>query len=270
MTVVLLVVAVAPLGCGGNDKDTAPRASVIDEERGSYRGVALGDPPQAMYRVFGEKAPAEENEPTIPASLRAGDPSYGPWHIPYGGLGRGRTAHYRYAEAVFAFHRDELIWFETIEPGAATSAGVAIGDPLRRVERAYARAICGTAGGGEYGEYPACVVKLGARRSIWFGGDPVASITVGAVPLVGVSEEKPFTGQVFTLTDGEFVTYPPGKAKPGDKIACEIGGKRIETTVPPRNTGVSTDPMYVATKPDGAVRAECGGIHAETAPPGSW
>ena len=84
------------------------------------------------------------------------------------------------------------------------------------------------------------------------------------------TETEPFDGPVFTLADGEFITYPPGVAKTGDKIVCVIEGKRIETFVPPPKTGVSVDPMYVGTKPNGAVRAECGGIHAETAPPGSW
>ena len=243
---------------------------MIDEARGSYRGVALGDPPRAMHRIFGEKDPAGENEPVSPASLEVEHWTYGPWHIPYGGFGAGKVAHYRYANAVFAFDRGQLVWFETIERGAATSRGVAVGDPLERVESAYGDAICGTAAGGEYGEYPACVVKVRRKRYVWFGGDPVVSITVGAAPLVGVTEERPFTGRVFTLEDGEFVTYPPGRAKPSDKIVCEIAGKRIETTVPPRDTGVSNDPMYVGTNADGSVRAECGGIHAETAPPGSW
>jgi hypothetical protein len=81
---------------------------------------------------------------------------------------------------------------------------------------------------------------------------------------------EPFTGRIFTLADGDFVTYPPGEAKRGDKIVCVVDGKRIETLVPRRGVGVSVDPMRVATKPNGEVRAECGGIHAETAPPGSW
>lgn len=79
-----------------------------------------------------------------------------------------------------------------------------------------------------------------------------------------------FDGRVFALEDGEFVTYAPGVARPGDKIVCAIDGKTIEAFVPKRGAGVSTDPMYVETKPNGEVTAECGGIHAETAPPGSW
>ena len=77
-------------------------------------------------------------------------------------------------------------------------------------------------------------------------------------------------GRVFTLRDGEFVTYGPGIAKPGDTIECLIQGKSIKVPVPGPGVGVSKDPVYVATSDDGEVRAECGGIHAETAPPGSW
>jgi hypothetical protein len=79
-----------------------------------------------------------------------------------------------------------------------------------------------------------------------------------------------FSGRVFVLEDGDFVTYPPGEAKPGDKIVCVVDGKRVEGFVPRPGAGTSTDPIYIETKPNGEVRAECGGIHAGTAPPGSW
>ena len=113
----------------------------------------------------------------------------------------------------------------------------------------------------------ACVLALTGCGA----GEDEADVPVAdGVSLEGVEVDEPFTGQVFELEAGEFVTYEPGVAKPGDLVVCQIEGKRIETNVPAPNTGVSTDPMYVATKPDGSVRAECGGIHAETAPPGSW
>jgi hypothetical protein len=79
-----------------------------------------------------------------------------------------------------------------------------------------------------------------------------------------------FDGRVFSLQDGEFVTYAPGVAKTGDRIVCHVDGKSVEALVPKPNVGVSIDPMIVSMKANGEVRAECGGIHAETAPPGSW
>lgn len=89
----------------------------------------------------------------------------------------------------------------------------------------------------------------------------------------GWSEYEPaesFDGRVFSLQDGEYVTYAPGVAKTGDKIVCHVDGKSIEALVPKPKVGASIDPMIVSMTADGEVRAECGGIHAETAPPGSW
>jgi hypothetical protein len=256
-------------GCGtGEGKADAPaaeRVQRIDVTAGTYRGVGLGDSVADLHRELGQREEAGEDEPAVP--LRG--ETYGPWVIAYGDE-MCPPSLYRYEHAVFEFTCDELLWTEINEPGAATAEDVAVGDPLDTVQEAYPDAECGTAGGGEYEEYPACAVKLALERFAWFGGDPIVSITIGSVPLEGVEVDEPFTGQVFELEAGEFVTYEPGVAKPGDLVVCLIEGKRIETYVPARNTGVSTDPMYVATKPDGSVRAECGGIHAETAPPGSW
>jgi hypothetical protein len=266
-----LVVALVSLlpACGAGeaepDASAAERRQVIDVVAGTYRGVPLGGVPADVHRELGLKEPAGEEEPATP--LRGG--SYGPWHIAYADRPCPSPL-YRYDYVVFGFNCGELLWVETTEPGAATLEDVAVGDPLAVVQPAYADAVCGTAGGGEYEEYPACSMKVAPKRYVWFGGDPITTIAIGSVPLEGVSVDEPFTGQVFTLQDGDFVTYAPGEAEPGDKIVCEIDGKRIEEFVPPPNTGVSTDPMYVSTQPDGTVRAECGGIHAETAPPGSW
>lgn len=263
----LLALLFGAVACGGNAASDSPRtrARVIDEEQGAYRGVRLGGVPGDVHEVFGPKDAAGENEPATPLKGEA----YGATSITYPD-GPCPSPFFRYDYVAFGFNCGKLLWIETTELGAETLRSVAVGDPLAGVEEAYPEAVCGKVGGGEYEEYPACSARLGKGRFIWFGGDPITTIELGVVPLDGVAEEKPFTGQVFTLEDGEFVTYPPGEAKPGDKIVCVVEGKRIEEFVPPPNTGVSTDPMYVATKPDGRVRAECGGIHAETAPPGSW
>jgi hypothetical protein len=261
---VACVLALTGCGAGEADVPAAERVQRIDVTAGTYRGIGLGDGVAELHRELGQSEEAGEDEPVIP--LRG--ESYGPWSITY--ADECSSSLYRYEHAVFDFACGELLWWETNEPGAATAEDVAVGDPLDMVEEAYPNAECGTAGGGEYEAYPACAVKVAPERFVWFGGDPIVSIAIGSLPLEGVYVEEPFTGQVFELEAGEFVTYEPGVAKPGDLVVCLIEGKRIETSVPPPDTGISTDPMYVATKPDGSVRAECGGIHAETAPPGSW
>jgi hypothetical protein len=233
---------------------------------GTYRGIPLGGTPEEMFAVLGRIERADQDESATPASL---EDSYGPYGIPYPD-GPCPAPFYRYEHVVLGFNCDELLWLETVRRGEATEEGVAVGDPLATVASAYPDALCGTAGGGEREEYPACSFEVAAQRFVWFGGDPIVSIAIGSVPLEGVGVDEPFTGEVFVLEADEFVTYPPGEAEPGDKIVCRIDGKEIEAHVPSPNTGVSTDPLYVSTKPDGSVRAECGGIHAETAPPGSW
>jgi hypothetical protein len=244
---------------------TFPSPGEIDENAGTYRGVGFGDPIRVVKRVFGEQRPAGEYEPGTPFRYPEGG-HFGPSVMQFGDYDPfGPTL--RYFDVVFTFKgRQGLGAFEVVEPVASTRRGVRIGDPLERADAAYPQLQCGTV----HEQYPACSGKLGPGRFIWFGGDPIKSITMSTNPLPGPVEDKPFTGQVFELEEGEFVTYAPGRAKPGDKVVCNIEGKRIEVLVPPRHTGVSTDPVYVETRPNGSVRAECGGVHAETAPPGSW
>jgi hypothetical protein len=266
--VVLTLWLALVVACGSTESG-APKSRVqmIDDVAGTYRGVRLGDTPADLERALGPADPAGEYEPITP--LATGFDTLGPPHIPYPG-GPCPEVHYRFERASFGFNCGTLLWFETVEEGSATSRGVAVGDPLESVEDAYPEARCGTAGSEEYGEFPACVAKVAAERHIWFGGDPITTITLAAVRLAGVTVDKPFTGQIFTLEDGDFVTFPPGEVKRGDKIVCVIDGKRIESPVPRPGVAYSIDPMLVFTKPNGEVTAECGGIHAETAPPGSW
>jgi hypothetical protein len=241
----------------------------IDDNAGTYRGVGIGDPIRAIKRVFGVQRPAGDYEPGTPFRYPEGGYD-GPWVMTFGDYDPfGPTL--RYYDVVFTFKgRQGLGAFQVVEPGATTGRGVGIGDPLESVERAYPELRCGTVNEDtEYEEYAACTGKLGPSRFIWFGGDPIKSITMSTNSLGGVTEDEPFAGQVFELEDGQFVTFPAGEAKAGDKIVCAIAGKRIEVFVP-RRGGVSDDPVYVEMRPDGSVRAECGGVHAETAPPGSW
>jgi hypothetical protein len=242
----------------------------IDERLGTYRGVGLGDPMPAIRRVFGEQRPAGDYEAMTPFRYPEGYYD-GPTVVQFGDYEPfGPTL--RYYDVVFTFKGGRALGeFEVVEPGAGTRKGVRIGDPLEAVERRYPELRCGTVNeNSDYPEFRACTGRLRSGHVIWFGGDPINAIAMSTNPLPGVLEHKPFTGKVFPLEDGQFVTYPPGKAKAGDKIVCSIQGKRIEVFVPPRGTGVSDDPVYVETRSDGSVRAECGGIHAETAPPGSW
>ena len=69
-------------------------------------------------------------------------------------------------------------------PGARTLAGVGLGDPLDAAEAAYPNIRCDVQNrDGEYVPYPYGTTKLGDGPHIWFGQDPIRSITLLATPL---------------------------------------------------------------------------------------
>lgn len=150
----------------------------IDENAGAYRGVSFGDPVRAIKQVFGEQRPAGEYERGTPFRYPDGG-TYGPWVLQFGDYDPfGPTL--RYYDVVFTFKgRHGLGAFEVVEPTAGTRKGVRIGDPLERADAAYPELRCGTVNEDtDYEEYPACTGKLGPGRFIWFGGDPIKSITM--------------------------------------------------------------------------------------------
>jgi hypothetical protein len=69
------------------------------------------------------------------------------------------------------------------KPGATTSRGVGVGDPLSGVRRNYENAVCARAVAGEplFGDevptYPWCRIRRGDVE-VFFGDDPIQSITV--------------------------------------------------------------------------------------------
>lgn len=164
-------------GCTGDGSRPALR---IDDRRGTVNGVGIGDPVAAMERRFGEKQAADAyREPAVPLSVDVGE-SEGPSHF---GLG---PPVYRYEHMSFFAEDGRIVAFMVVGD-AETTSGIAIGDDLDRVRDVYPRARCGEAPRGEYGHYPACVVRLGPRRVVWFGGDPVSTIMAGIRELGGVA-----------------------------------------------------------------------------------
>jgi hypothetical protein len=150
----------------------------IDEVAGTYRGVAIGDPPSVIRRVFGAQRPAGEYESFGPFRYPEGGYD-GPWVLQFGDYDPfGPTL--RSYDVVFVFKgRHGLGAFVVVEPGTVTARGVRIGDALETAGEAYPELECGTVNENtEYVKYPACEGKLGLSRFIWFGGDPIKSITV--------------------------------------------------------------------------------------------
>ena len=178
----LALVAIAALsaatGCTGGGSGPSLR---IDELRGTVNGVGIGDPVAAMERGFGKKQAADAyREPAGPLSVEVGEYE-GPSHFRLG------PPFYRYKRLSFFVEGGQIVGFMVVADAEATS-GIATGDGLDRVRDVYPNARCGEAPRGEYSHYPACVVRLGPRRVVWFGGDPVSTITVGVRELGDVTE----------------------------------------------------------------------------------
>ena len=163
--------------CGAADEPAPaparPAASdvgLVDERAGTVDGVRLGDGPGRMRRRFGPPVAGSPTRPTSQKGL--------PWIIPPPpGEGRarsvsfpGRLALVRGATGAYALS----IW----ERGARTRAGVGLGDPLSLARERYGELDCGVRNEGtEYVPYPYCRARI-AGHWIWFGQDPIASITL--------------------------------------------------------------------------------------------
>jgi hypothetical protein len=168
VTLGALALLLAP-GCAGDESGPPLR---VDERRGTVNGVGVGDRVTAMKQTFGEKAAADPyREPAAPLWVEVGEYE-GPSHF---GLG---PPFYRYEQVSFFAKQERIVGFMVVAP-AETASGIATGDELDRVPDFYPRARCGEAPRGDYGHYPACVVRLGPRRFVWFGGDPVSTVMVG-------------------------------------------------------------------------------------------
>ena len=157
---------------------------MIDEANGTYAASSWART-DVVHAAFGRKKSTghEAGAPLEGESEGAADLSYPE------PLCENPPPIYRYERVAFGFHCGKLLWLVTNEPGAETSRGVAIGDPLADAAAAYPEAVCGTAGSEESGEYDACRVQLSPRRFIWFGGDPITTIELASVPFGGVTQE---------------------------------------------------------------------------------
>ena len=177
--------------------DTRPGAVVIDENLGTYRGVGIGATPAAVRRALGPKPFARPwTEPLSPT--RAGSyaetggpnvlrPPCRPTTPRRGGPPRLRVL--RYPQVSFVFCDGRVFAVMVIERHARTRAGLGIGDELEDARMMYPDVRCGEAASGDVGRYPFCVARLRPRRSLWFGQDPIASITISTTRF-GVDGER--------------------------------------------------------------------------------
>lgn len=179
-----VVTAAALAGCGEEgDREPGGAGLTIDERRGTLGPIGLGSSLREVEARFGagERADAGTTERT---PLQGSLEELGlPWTTdpPPGG---GGSTLLRYPDAVFKVAAARVVLFSIARAGVTTRGGVGIGDPLGRVRERYEGARCGIRNAGsDAPEYPYCVVTVAPRRFVWFGRDPIRSITVAAMGL---------------------------------------------------------------------------------------
>lgn len=177
--------------------DTRPGVVLIDENRGTYRGVGIGASPAAVRRALGFAPFARlSNEPWSPRNARSFSEIGGPNTLNppcrptrASAAGATRLRVLRYPKASFVFCDARVFAVMVIDRRARTQAGVRVGDRLEVARRLYPGLRCAEATSGDSGRYPFCVGRLQPRRSLWFGQDPIGSITI-STSRFGVEGER--------------------------------------------------------------------------------
>jgi hypothetical protein len=183
-----LILALASLltSCAKDGSRSSEDPPTVDERAGVLAGVRFGDTAGAIRQRLGEPTDGK------PGFFPTGDDYTGPPAIPSPAADQGRPPvpptelHYEDL-AVLVSRRVGAFSMATLAEGARTRAGVAVGDDLGRVRERYERVTCGeqVSGepllGGEPPKYRWCRTVVAGVR-VFFGGDPVESITLTHYP----------------------------------------------------------------------------------------
>jgi hypothetical protein len=172
----LLLGLVLPACTGADDEGGRVAAVLVDPMAGSAQGVSLGDTKaQAVARLG-------------PAPPWNGDQSVEPLKEDWDEIGApssmslaGRPDVLRYDHTTVELENGRVVAVTTAERGATTPAGIGVGDDLDVVRKAYPSLRCWDApSGGGHGTYPVCSGRLRGNRWLWFGRDPIKSISVAS------------------------------------------------------------------------------------------
>jgi hypothetical protein len=131
----------AVTGCGEKARPPA-----VDELRGTYRGVGIGDTTAKVERVFGHESLSDYEEPLAPRKedfVDIGGPT-----VIAGGCG----TKLRYGHVTFFVCDGRVDGFIVAQSGAHTTRGIAIGDDAKKARARYPQLTCGESPfeGGSY------------------------------------------------------------------------------------------------------------------------
>lgn len=177
------------LACGDSPGGQSGATSIVrvDERNGSVQGVSLGDSlAEVKRRLRGGIEADVRTSRTLP--LVGEHEELGlPWVIdpPRDGIPVERFGLLRYRHLSISFAPPTGAYVMKIAiPGARTRAGVGIGDRLDAARGAYPDMRCDVQNrNSECVAYPYCTTKLKDGLYIWFGQDPIRSITLSSTPL---------------------------------------------------------------------------------------
>jgi hypothetical protein len=179
---VILPLVLFGIGDEEAEEEPAPRsARVIDEVRGTYRGVGIGDSAAEVRRVFGPREDAGDG-PFTPLGAGSFAEVGGAMFI----ASPGMIPHtprdpelLRYRDVSFLLLDERVFALMITANGAATQEGLAIGHDLDGAGERYDALNCKDAEIGDFGEtFPFCAGRVAPQRHIWFGQDPIRSITI--------------------------------------------------------------------------------------------
>lgn len=178
-------------GCGSNAASSQPSLGTIDEGRGAIHGVRIGAEKPTVRRAFGSYGRKPEAYPIEPLEIDEARGSGGPWsvvtgphHLGPGGI-EGEQVTLQYRGASFFVRHNRVFGFMVTAPRTPTQKGIAVGDTLDRVRDAYPRFDCEGAFRSDTSatQEPACFGQAPHGRFVYFGGDPIQSITVTERPV---------------------------------------------------------------------------------------
>ena len=153
------------------DRASDGAGTLVDDERGAYRGVRIGDGVDEVANALGEPERSPGFAPAGESPADAGVPQTLP--------GPGTVL--KYEDVSLLAGQQGVYALMVTERGARTKRGVAIGDSMADARRAYELKCIDVAGGesllGEQEFSPSCRASVGRLR-IWFGRDPIRSITL--------------------------------------------------------------------------------------------
>jgi hypothetical protein len=148
---------------------------VVDPVAGAIDGVRLGDTRTEAVAKLGPAPPWNDEQSVEPLEEdwdEIGAPS---------AMSLSRPYVLRYLHTTVELDHGLVVAIVTAERGARTPRGVRVGDDLDEVRRAYPALRCWDApSGGGHGSYPVCSGRLRPKRWVWFGEDPIRSISVAS------------------------------------------------------------------------------------------